>query len=184
MYSSVRTGSLAGSLALTRAMASLTEETPTDGKTVRFLDVSSCTAEPGWKDEEEPVELVGAQQLHGLVQLVDGEQVGRCLQVLLLQAQLLDERLRRPSPRLKTGWKKKKKKNRRVLLPRRHNGRRLLQVCKKKKSPMSTHRSEREQVVIQLSFLCGQLQRPLQVTTPQSQVRDGVVVSCLNVSLL
>lgn len=49
---------------------------------------------------------------------------------------------------------------------------------------MSTHRSDREKVVVQLSFLCGQLQRPLQVAAPQPQVRDGVVVSSLNVGLL
>lgn len=57
------------------------------------------------KGEEQPVEFVGAQQLHGLVQHVEGEQVGRCLQVLLLQTQLLDKRLHRPSPRLETGWR-------------------------------------------------------------------------------
>lgn len=49
---------------------------------------------------------------------------------------------------------------------------------------MSTHRSERQQVVAQLSFLCRQLQRPLQVATPQPQVGDRVVVSALDVSLL
>lgn len=83
-------------------------QTPTDGESVGFIYICSCTAEPGCKDEEEPVEFVGAQQLHGLVQLVDGEQVGRCLQVLLLQTQLLDKRLHRLSPRLETGWRKEK----------------------------------------------------------------------------
>lgn len=76
-------------------------------ETLFYLHRFKVTAEPECKDEEEPVELVGVQQLHGLVQLVDGQQVGRCLQVLLLQTQLLNERLHRPSPRLEAGWRKK-----------------------------------------------------------------------------
>lgn len=49
--------------------------------------------------------------------------------------------------------------------------------------PASTHRSDGEQVVAQLPPLCGLLQRPLQVSTPQPQVRDRVVVARLKVSL-
>lgn len=50
--------------------------------------------------------------------------------------------------------------------------------------PASTHRSDGEQVVAQLPPLCGLLQRPLQVSTPQAQVRDRVVVARREVSLL
>lgn len=49
---------------------------------------------------------------------------------------------------------------------------------------MSTHGSDGQQVVVQFSFLGGQLQRPLQVAAPQPQVDDGVVVSSLDVGVL
>lgn len=51
-------------------------------------------------------------------------------------------------------------------------------------NPVSTHGSDGQQVVVQLSFLGGQLQRPLQVAAPQPQVDDGVIVSSLDVGLL
>lgn len=38
-------------------------------------------------------------------------------------------------------------------------------------------------MVVQLPPLGGLLQRPLQVPSPQPQVRDRVVVTCLEVSL-
>lgn len=117
---------------------------------------------------------MGVQQLHGLVQPVDGQQVGRCLQVLLLQTQLLNERLHRPSPRLEAGWRKKT-----GAFNRCRNG----GGGKKKGSRGPTHRSEGQQVVVQLPPLGGLLQRPLQVSGPQPQVRDRVVVTCLKVSL-
>lgn len=47
-----------------------------------------------------------------------------------------------------------------------------------------THRSDGEQVVVQFSFLSGELQRPLQVSGPQPQVHDRVVVTRLHVTLL
>lgn len=51
-------------------------------------------------------------------------------------------------------------------------------------SSSSTHGGDGEQVVVQLSSLRGQLQRPLQVAAPQTQVRDRVKVSCLQVGFL
>lgn len=53
-----------------------------------------------------------------------------------------------------------------------------------RKISVSTHGSDGQQMVVQLPFLGGQLQRPLQVAAPQPQVDDGVVVSSLDVGLL
>lgn len=47
-----------------------------------------------------------------------------------------------------------------------------------------THRSDGEEVVVQLPSLCGQLQRPLQVSAPEPQVHDGVKVTRFHVALL
>lgn len=58
--------------------------------------------------QREPVELVRAQQVDGLVQPVDGQQVRRRLQVLLLQTQLPDEGLHRPAPHPETGWRRRR----------------------------------------------------------------------------
>lgn len=49
---------------------------------------------------------------------------------------------------------------------------------------MSTHGSDGEQVVVQLPSLGGELQRPLQVAAPQTQVHDRVEVTRLQMSLL
>ncbi len=46
-----------------------------------------------------------------------------------------------------------------------------------------THGSDGEQVIVQLSSLCGKLQRPLQVSAPQPQVHNRVVVTRLHMSL-
>lgn len=48
----------------------------------------------------------------------------------------------------------------------------------------STHGSDGEQVVVELPSLGGELQRPLQVAAPQTQVHDRVEVTRLQVSLL
>lgn len=57
--------------------------------------------------EGKPVKLVGAQQVDCLVEFVDGQQVGRRFQVLLLQTQLLDEGLHCPAPHHKPSWRSK-----------------------------------------------------------------------------
>ena len=55
----------------------------------------------------EPVELVRSEQVDGLVDFVQRQQVRRCLQVLLLQTQLLDEGLHRLAPHSVPGWRSK-----------------------------------------------------------------------------
>lgn len=47
-----------------------------------------------------------------------------------------------------------------------------------------THGGEGQQVVVQLPPLCGELQRPLQVSAPQPQVHRRVQVARLQVGLL